>query len=405
MKRWLLSLLFVALLNVPIFAQLDSVDLPNTFTWDEYSINYPNGWTATEGEDGSATFLSRNSLLVVLVQELRPPFSLEEYLDRSFSLLNSTSVDFDEIVTIEQGEYDVLYYMDVDAPLPLMAVKQLDETTVAAAWLLAFGDDNSIELDETIAILASLQYQDAPVGDTAGSANEDPLASLLGRDDEEPEEQPGSILGGIFGGGNSDDETDAPNTEALSGTPDEICEAATPASDPETREYDEPEEVLEQGVDYQAIFCTDVGAIYIELFEEETPITVNNFVFLAQNGFYNNTIFHRVIEDFMAQGGDPTGTGRGGPGYQFQDEFVDDLVFDRPGLLAMANAGPGTNGSQFFITTVETPWLDGNHTIFGEVIEGQDVVENIDVRDPQVRGSLATILETIVIITDPAQVQ
>lgn len=185
----------------------------------------------------------------------------------------------------------------------------------------------------------------------------------------------------------------------VSATPDEICEAAMPATEPESRQYSQAEDILEVGVDYQAVFCTDAGAIYIDLFEDFTPITVNNFVFLAQNGYYNNIVFHRVIEDFMAQGGDPTGTGSGGPGYQFQDEFHIPLTFDRTGLLAMANAGAGTNGSQFFITTALTPHLNYKHTIFGEVLEGYETVENILLRDPSA-ASPATTLETVVIITE-----
>lgn len=186
----------------------------------------------------------------------------------------------------------------------------------------------------------------------------------------------------------------------VSGTPDEICNNATPAPDPETRDFDQPESVLEEGVDYRAIFCTDAGAIYVDLFENVTPLTVNNFVFLAENGYYNNTTFHRVIEDFMAQGGDPTGTGTGGPNYRFDDEFVGYLHFDREGLLAMANAGPGTNGSQFFITTSIPSYLNYRHTIFGEVISGQDNVRNINLRDPQVDSEPGTALNTIVIITN-----
>ena len=123
--------------------------------------------------------------------------------------------------------------------------------------------------------------------------------------------------------------------------------------------FQEAETVLEPDVDYRAIFCTTAGTVYVDLYESLTPMTVNNFVFLAQQGYYDNTTFHRVIPDFMVQGGDPTATGSGGPGYQFGDEPVGFLTFDRPGLLAMANAGPGTNGSQFFITTVPdaTPQL------------------------------------------------
>lgn len=186
-------------------------------------------------------------------------------------------------------------------------------------------------------------------------------------------------------------------------TPQEICEAATPGELTEMQ-FDAPEQVLEEGVDYRAVFCTEAGAVYIDLFEELTPETVNNFVFLAQQGYYDSTTFHRVIESFMAQAGDPTATGAGGPGYQFEDEPVGFLVFDRPGLLAMANAGPGTNGSQFFITTVPTPHLNYRHTIFGDVLEGQENVLNISLRDPQASTEPGDSLNTVVIITDPSTV-
>ena len=144
-----------------------------------------------------------------------------------------------------------------------------------------------------------------------------------------------------------------------------------------------PEMSIDPTREYHAIFKTEKGDMRVQIFADRTPLTVNNFVFLAQDGFYNNTTFHRVLENFMAQGGDPTGTGAGGPGYQFQDEIVPGLQFDRAGLLAMANAGPNTNGSQFFITFVETPWLNGNHTIFGEVMEGMEVLHSLTRRDPQ----------------------
>jgi peptidyl-prolyl cis-trans isomerase B (cyclophilin B) len=126
---------------------------------------------------------------------------------------------------------------------------------------------------------------------------------------------------------------------------------------------------------------TTKGNIEVELTPDKTPITVANFVNLAQKGFYNGVKFHRVIPDFMVQGGDPTGTGRGGPGYNFQDEFDPSLKHDKPGILSMANAGPGTNGSQFFITHVPTPWLDGKHSVFGRVLKGQDVVNSIQQGD------------------------
>jgi peptidyl-prolyl cis-trans isomerase A (cyclophilin A) len=141
-----------------------------------------------------------------------------------------------------------------------------------------------------------------------------------------------------------------------------------------------------------ATLRTSQGDVVVRLFSDHAPATVRNFVELAEGGrewtdpttrrpskakLYDGTIFHRVIPDFMIQGGDPLGTGTGGPGYKFADEFHPELSFDRPYLLAMANAGPGTNGSQFFITTVPTPWLNRKHTIFGEVIDGADVVEQI----------------------------
>ncbi len=141
-----------------------------------------------------------------------------------------------------------------------------------------------------------------------------------------------------------------------------------------------------------ATLHTNQGPVVIRLFPDHAPKTVRNFVELAEGGrqwtdprtgrattdkLYDGTVFHRVIPDFMIQGGDPLGSGRGGPGYKFADEIHPDLAFDRPYVLAMANAGPGTNGSQFFITVVPTPWLNGKHTIFGEVIEGADVVDLI----------------------------
>lgn len=122
---------------------------------------------------------------------------------------------------------------------------------------------------------------------------------------------------------------------------------------------------------------TAKGTIRLELFAEQCPKTVANFEKLAGDGFYNNMKFHRVIKDFMVQGGCPKGDGTGGPGYCFEDEFHPDLKHDGPGILSMANAGPNTNGSQFFITHLATPWLDGKHTVFGRVLEGQDVVDAI----------------------------
>ncbi len=158
-----------------------------------------------------------------------------------------------------------------------------------------------------------------------------------------------------------------------------------------------PEMVIDPRKKYTATLSTDQGDIVMELFVDKTPRTVNNFVFLARQNFYDGTIFHRVIADFMAQGGDPAGIGTGGPGYRFADEFHPSLKHDRPGILSMANAGPGTNGSQFFITHVPTPWLDGKHSVFGQVIQGMDVLLSIPPRDPSKIASPAVKLSKVTI--------
>ena len=132
---------------------------------------------------------------------------------------------------------------------------------------------------------------------------------------------------------------------------------------------------------YSAAFNTSRGEIVCELFAKDAPKTVNNFVFLARDKFYDGTVFHRVIPNFMVQGGDPTATGTGGPGYKFEDEFKGNPQKHQVGSLSMANAGPNTNGSQFFITHVVTNWLDGKHTVFGKVTSGQDIVNTIQAGD------------------------
>jgi cyclophilin family peptidyl-prolyl cis-trans isomerase len=141
---------------------------------------------------------------------------------------------------------------------------------------------------------------------------------------------------------------------------------------------------LDPKLKYSALMETDIGPMRFELFADRAPKTVNNFVFLANEAFYEGIIFHRVIADFMVQGGDPTGRGSGGPGYQFSDEFHPSLRHDRQGILSMANAGPNTNGSQFFITHRATPHLDNKHSVFGQVVEGLDVLMAIPPRDPSV---------------------
>ncbi len=135
-----------------------------------------------------------------------------------------------------------------------------------------------------------------------------------------------------------------------------------------------PDMTIDVARKYTATFQLAKGQIVCELYAQEAPRTVNNFVFLAREGFYDGTVFHRVIADFMIQGGDPTATGRGGPGYRFDDEFGPSSRVHKVGSLSMANAGPDTNGSQFFITHIATDWLNGKHTVFGQVLEGQDVV-------------------------------
>jgi len=146
----------------------------------------------------------------------------------------------------------------------------------------------------------------------------------------------------------------------------------------------------------KATIKTNKGEITLNLFDDRTPATVANFVNLAKRGFYNGLKFHRVIKEFMVQGGCPFGTGTGGPGYKFQDEFDPQLRHNKPGILSMANAGPNTNGSQFFITHVPTPWLDGKHSVFGEVVaaQDQDVVNSIEQND---------VIETIVIEGDTTE--
>jgi peptidylprolyl isomerase/peptidyl-prolyl cis-trans isomerase B (cyclophilin B) len=149
---------------------------------------------------------------------------------------------------------------------------------------------------------------------------------------------------------------------------------------------------------YYATIMTEKGDIEVQLFADRAPKTVNNFVYLARQGFYDDTSFHRVLDGFMAQGGDPTGSGSGGPGYEFEDEIVQGLVFDQSGLLAMANRGPGTNGSQFFITFGPTEWLNGNHTIFGKVIAGEEVLSALTRRDPEANAGLeGDLIYTILI--------
>ncbi len=166
--------------------------------------------------------------------------------------------------------------------------------------------------------------------------------------------------------------------------------------------YDRPPEMaLDLGKEYYANLVTEKGTVRVRLFAREAPETVNNFVFLAREGYFDGTTFHRVIEGFMAQGGDPTGTGAGGPGYSIRDEFHPELRHDRPGVLSMANRGPNTGGSQFFITHAATPWLDDRHAVFGEVVEGMEVVSALRERDPQSAGEPGDAIERVEIEESP----
>jgi len=151
-----------------------------------------------------------------------------------------------------------------------------------------------------------------------------------------------------------------------------------------------------------AIIETSMGTIDVELFEDKAPLTTGNFIKLAEKGYYNNLTFHRVIPNFMVQTGDPKGDGTGGPGYVIKDEFGPGLKHNQSGMLSMANAGPNTGGSQFFITTVPTPWLDGKHAIFGHVVKGQDVVDNISMarRNSQDRPITPILIKKITITSN-----
>ena len=158
------------------------------------------------------------------------------------------------------------------------------------------------------------------------------------------------------------------------------------------KQYSSPQAMqLDPSKAYTATIQTNRGNIEIDLYADKVPNTVNNFVALARDGFYDGISFHRVIADFMVQSGDPTGSGRGGPGYKFHDEFHPELVHDGPGVLSMANAGPNTNGSQFYITHVATNWLDNKHSVFGKVRSGQDVVDAIQQGDVMERVEIEEI--------------
>jgi cyclophilin family peptidyl-prolyl cis-trans isomerase len=207
----------------------------------------------------------------------------------------------------------------------------------------------------------------------------------------------GGLLFALVKGGSEDDNSIAETNES------------NPSSSPNTKEEDMSSKqysafpgVLAEAerVGKKARFETSQGTFTIDLFGDKAPKTASNFIFLAKEGFYAGLIFHRVITDFMIQGGDPAGNGTGGPGYKFEDEFDDSLTFSKKGILAMANSGQDTNGSQFFITVAPTPSLNGKHTIFGEVTQGYEVVEKISkvATDASDKPQEAVIIKKIEII-------
>jgi cyclophilin family peptidyl-prolyl cis-trans isomerase len=179
---------------------------------------------------------------------------------------------------------------------------------------------------------------------------------------------------------------------AVSGSTQTDAVMLSPGDEPRA-----PQGALDTSKTYTATFKTGAGEFKILLFDDEAPLTVENFINLATIGYYEGVMFHRVIPSFMAQGGDPTGTGSGGPNYRFRDEFSSIRVHDKPGILSMANSGKNTNGSQFFITFAPTPHLDGLHTVFGEVVEGMDNVFKIAVRDPQTAQFPGDLINSVTI--------
>ena len=201
----------------------------------------------------------------------------------------------------------------------------------------------------------------------------------------------GDMTGGDTTGGSSEVSGGSPQVEVPEGY------TVTPyLSEAQQRTFSEPEQVLEENTDYAAVIQTNEGTLIADLYEDRTPETVNNFIFLARNRYYDGIVFHRVLEDFMAQTGDPTGTGTGGPGYEFGLEVQEDLGFDEAGVLGMARtADPDSNGSQFFITLTGAPHLNGEYTVFGNVTEGIGVlnsIQRINPQDPEVVVPLDTKL-------------
>jgi cyclophilin family peptidyl-prolyl cis-trans isomerase len=204
-------------------------------------------------------------------------------------------------------------------------------------------------------------------------------------------------------------EAASPSTSSSTGQPEEPSgEGFTPVAylaEAPVQRFDAPAQVLDPTLDYRVIIDTTAGRLVADLFETQLPDTVNVFVFLALHRYYQGVPFHRVIDEFMAQTGDPTGTGSGGPGFTFADEIVPEVKHDRPGLLSMANSGPDSNGSQFFVTFGAAPWLDGQHAIFGELIAGHDVLDRLTRVDPSAPSMIATLAEPALVLAEQGLVE
>ena len=254
-----------------------------------------------------------------------------------------------------------------------MRLPQQAVDSFIAVGLQCFGHGNRFEITDHIALNKLILL--APIlavmlaacgGETATTATQVPTPSPTEIPTLVPTQPPATAATPV-----------PPTASAASAATPVPYPTDTPASAEPKQFAEAPAITIDSAINYVATISTNLGDMAIELFPATAPITVNNFVFLAREGFYDGVVFHRVIPDFMIQGGDPTGTGGGGPGYRCEDEFDSPLEFDRPGILAMANAGPNTNGSQFFITVVPTPHLNGAHTIFGQVLEGQGIADAI----------------------------
>ncbi len=353
-----------------------------------------NGWTSYRLPDGSVSVSAPPSWAVA---ELSPE-SIEDLVSKSPDLPDTLALQLDRLIG--------------SASFKLFGYRQgQSETAAFAPNFTVLTEENELAGDlETLAELSIFQIEAGVPGVGKVSPT---LLDLGGRDAVEliysaPMQLPdgeelelgiaqyllsagSSYVAVTFSDLASTIESRLPEFRQIAETLELSSESQTQSQndqankgDSVTQQYSSaPAMTIDPEKSYTATFAMENGSEFkVNLFAEKAPKTVNNFVFLARDGFYDGVTFHRVIPGFMAQGGDPTGTGRGGPGYRFEDEFHPELRHDRPGILSMANAGPNTNGSQFFITFVPTPHLDGAHAVFGEVVEGMDVVNAITTRDP-----------------------